>query len=371
VFTFINIENLRRVNMGISSKEMEQMELFPLDCRDKGLSKIEWKEGGIKSLKVKNFKKFKDFTIDFSEMTLLVGTNNSGKSSILQSIRLFFWCIQECAIKNKNKYKFTKKVFPFSDFSLIPAHELRELSYQGLTPNSQKRGIVLEGTLKNGCHLKFCIYSSYNTQMVINPETTKLNLILTDEEFQFINRSPLYIPGFFGIVTKELLSADARLEGLLNSGHHNEVLRNIILRLKQKDEKLTRLVELMKQEFGITNMDIPFESKTSEFLKAAYKEPENRIALDFVSGGSGFLQVLQIMAHALQNPSPILLLDEPDAHMHHSLQKSFLKLLRQFANEENLQIIMASHSESFIRETPIQEIRVINSDLKESDSSQI
>ncbi|MEZ4295678.1 MAG: AAA family ATPase [Polyangiaceae bacterium] len=181
------------------------------------------------------------------------------------------------------------------------------------------------------------------------------------EVFDAISRSPLYIPGFFGVVTKELLAVDARLEELLSSGHHNEVLRNMLLRLRSNAPRIERLREILKEEFKILSLDVPFSEKDSEFLKAAYSESRTRITLDLVSAGSGFLQVLQILVHALQNPSAILLLDEPDAHMHCALQRSFLALLRKFAAAEDLQVIMASHSETFLRETSLESIRVIDS----------
>jgi predicted ATPase len=338
----------------------EQLELFPLAPRDEGRQKVDWCKGGISSLELSRFKRFSKFEIDFGRLTLLVGTNSSGKTSILQAIRLFFWCIKSCLHKDRDGYVFRKAVIPFSDFHLIPSHTLRELSFRGISPNRRTLGTVLKGTLASGLVLSFRIYASYSTLMVVDPEEQP-KTPLSDEEVANIDRPPLYIPGFFGVVTRELLAHDARLEELLNSGHHNEVLRNIILRLKtnKSEGRLQHLVEIMSREFQISAVDLPFSEKTTEFLKAEYSEPGVRIPLDFVSAGSGFLQVLQIMAHALQNPSPILLLDEPDAHMHHALQKSFLGTLRRFANEEDLQVVMASHSETFIRETPLEEIRVV------------
>lgn len=342
-----------------------QLELFHLAPRNEGKPKVDWMKGGLKSITIQRFKRFREFKVDFDRLTLLVGTNSSGKTSVLQAIRLFFWCVDVCLRKDGNQSHFAKAVIPFSDFRLIPAHDLRELAFKGVSPNRRTLGIILTGTLENGLTLAFRIYASYSTLMVVDPEGLPDDP-LTAEQVSVIDRAPLYIPGFFGVVSRELLAHDAHLEELLNSGHHNEVLRNIILRLKGNSANLDRLQQIMKDQFKITGMDLPFSEKTTQYLKAEYSEPDVRVPLDFVSAGSGFLQVLQIMAHALQNPSPILLLDEPDAHMHHSLQRSFLKLLRAFADSEDLQIVMASHSETFLRETPLEEIRVIDADWREA-----
>lgn len=153
---------------------------------------------------------------------------------------------------------------------------------------------------------------------------------------------------------------------MLSSGHHNEVLRNILLRLQTNKERYGRLREILSKEFRIDTLESPFSPRETEFLRATYDEPGNRIPLDLVSGGSGFLQVLQILAHALQNPSPLLLLDEPDAHMHSALQRSFLVLLNDLAEEEQFQVVMASHSETFIRAIELENMRVIDPQRKEA-----
>jgi len=339
---------------------IEQLPLFNLSPRDEGHSKVSSSSGGIRSLALERFKAFKKFSIDFDDTTLLVGANSSGKTTILQAIRLFFWCISVCGRKEGGTVFFKKSVMPFTEFRLIPAHDLRELVYQGITPNKKSIGIVLTGELGNGLVLSFRIYSAYSILMAVDPERpTPSSLEIS--KFDAFARVPLYIPGFFGVVTKELLAVNARLEELLSSGHHNEVLRNMLLRLKGNDKGISRLRELVHTEFKVTALDIPFSEKETEFLRAAYAEPNTRIPLDFVSAGSGFLQVLQILVHTLQNPSPLLLLDEPDAHMHGGLQRSFLSLLSKFAAEEDLQVIMASHSETFLRETMLENIRVVDS----------
>lgn len=42
----------------------------------------------IKQIELKRFKKFKQTTIDLGELSILVGENSSGKTSVLQAINL-------------------------------------------------------------------------------------------------------------------------------------------------------------------------------------------------------------------------------------------------------------------------------------------
>jgi predicted ATPase len=342
-----------------------QLSLFQLTSRDSGKEHVNSTKGGLLELQVKNFKGIENVTTKFDPITLLVGANNSGKSTILQAIRLFFYCVQKCGVSYSDDSVLLKKqVMPFSSFGLIPAHDIRELVINGITPSEKKRGIYLSGKLNSGRRFDFTIYSAYSTLLVILPGDLSPNK-LSKKEYDIVSRQPLYVPGFFGVVTKEYLTTNQRVEELLGSGHHNEVLRNLILRLGP--DNLKSLSSLLGSEFPISFQGVNDDPNIAEFLKAAYRESALRIPLDIISAGSGFLQVLQILTHALQSPSPILLLDEPDAHMHIQLQEHFISLLRSFSSTHNMQIIMASHSETFLRTMELSEIRLVDRKTNRSD----
>lgn len=344
-----------------------QMPLFHLAPRDEGKTQINLKEGGLAELQIKNFKGIHELSTEFDPITLLIGANNSGKSTMLQAIRLFYYCIEKCGIPDSSgKIILKKQVMPFSNFDLIPAHDIKELVTNGITPSDKKRGIYMYGKLFSGQQFDFTIYSAYSTLMVILPGSLSPKK-MSKKEFEFASRQPLYVPGFSGVVAKEFLSTNQRVEELLGSGHHNEVLRNLILRLGN-DERINSLSTILSREFAIKFQGVQGDPNSMKFLRAAYRDESLRIPLDIISAGSGFLQVLQIITHGLQSPSPILLLDEPDAHMHMQLQEHFIKLLRNFAHDHNMQIIMASHSETFSRTMDLSEIRLIDRKTNRSDS---
>lgn len=350
--------------------EVKQLRLFDLAPRNAGQIPTSQEESGLASISIRRFKGIENMEVEFDPITLLVGGNNSGKSTVLQAIRLFYYCIAKCGTPSGDgTVTIRKHVMPFSEFALIPAHDIKELVTGGVTPNTTRRGIYLKGCLRSGQSFDFTIYAAYSTLMVIAPGSVSPSKI-SREEFDRYRREPLYVPGFFGVVTKELLATNRRLEALLTSGHHNEVLRNLVLRLRSVPDTLTYLEKMLQEQFGVTFRGVsenPDAPDASEYLRASYAETGIRIPLDVISAGSGFLQVLQFLTHALQSPSPILLLDEPDAHMHVRLQERFISLLRRFARERQMQVVMASHSETFLRETSLEEIRLVDRKLKRAD----
>jgi hypothetical protein len=73
--------------------------------------------------------------------------------------------------------------------------------------------------------------------------------------------------------------------------------------------------------------------------------------LDVSTTGSGFHQVLLILAFMFARPSSLILLDEPDAHLHVLLQKQLYDILRSLCHERKGQLIIATHSEVLIDST--------------------
>lgn len=65
--------------------------------------------------------------------------------------------------------------------------------------------------------------------------------------------------------------------------------------------------------------------------------------------GSGFLQWLSVIALANDPDIDILLLDEPDADLHPSLQEQLLDVLREIAANSGKQILVATHSAEILR----------------------
>jgi hypothetical protein len=85
-------------------------------------------------------------------------------------------------------------------------------------------------------------------------------------------------------------------------------------------------------------------SKTGRFIRHP-----NYYARDLMAEGSGFLQWLSVYALALGNQGSPILLDEPDAHLHPSLQTQLVQTLEDIATLTGKQILLATHSTEILR----------------------
>ena len=70
---------------------------------------------------------------------------------------------------------------------------------------------------------------------------------------------------------------------------------------------------------------------------------------DLMVEGSGFLQWLSVFALATSPDIDVLLLDEPDAHLHPTLQGQLLEFLRELSERNGTQVLIATHSTEILR----------------------
>jgi predicted ATP-dependent endonuclease of OLD family len=139
------------------------------------------------------------------------------------------------------------------------------------------------------------------------------------------------------------------------TGHVSSVIRNLILDTKENaPQRYDRLKNRLEKDFDFHLDKVLFDEKEDLYVTAQYSEvcDNSTLSLDFSASGSGFMQILQILAPIYRfcpDAAEVVLLDEPDAHLHPNLQTSLATSLRKIQQELNIQIIISTHSTSIIR----------------------
>jgi energy-coupling factor transporter ATP-binding protein EcfA2 len=175
-----------------------------------------------------------------------------------------------------------------------------------------------------------------------------------------VSKRPILIPGFVGLLTREEFRTPARRNQIITEGRHTEVLRNVLLQIKNEHpDRFSALNSIIERYFGVYLSNLSFSQENDQFITADYKQAS--ADLDLVSGGSGFLQILQLLTFFYFVNPDIVLLDEPDAHLHSSLQKVLLELLQEISREQGIQFIIATHSKELINNADPEMIVTISS----------
>lgn len=356
----------------------------------------------FKEVTLYRFKKFNEEKIKLNpnSLTLLVGGNNSGKSTILHAIAVWEFCKLilltekgEESLRTSLGYKgyglSADEFLPLAIPSLkhlwtnLKSQKLRERDGYTL-----KVGCKWDSENKKDCYLEFGL-SLVNDRLFI--KTTSSNLIESDKI-----PTAAYLPTFAGIVDKENKLSIAERRRLIGKGMAGSVLRNSILdmfirntnerkKLKAEKSKISNpdlkslrntdpfelLQKAIREIFNYELKVNPFNDLYHTYIKVeAYKVEfkNNRFAKinhytsrDIMVEGSGFLQWLNVYSLALAKDIDVLLLDEPDAHLHSSLQMTLLERLESFAKFNKKQVLIASHSSEIIKN--VEPSQIISLDL--------
>ena len=138
-----------------------------------------------------------------------------------------------------------------------------------------------------------------------------------------------YLPVFSTFLAQEERKTPVIIEDALARGRVNSVIRNLLLNLKhEKREHL--LTDVLRRVFpSLTKIAIQFDEANDRYISFTYREEGRSKEFDVFMSGSGFQQFVYLFGFIHLREPTVILLDEPDAHLHGSLQTALLSELRQ------------------------------------------
>lgn len=311
---------------------------------------------------MQNFKSFEDFRIDFDDLNILVGINNSGKSTILLGIKACFNFLSEL-IKERDELD-NDSSRTAVDISFLHLPNIKDAWYKKKQRNFQSKiiPIIFNIEFTNGIKIEIHLNQYYGQPHVkIQNSSTP---IAASEVLNILKSNPILIPGFVGALVQEELRTSQSVNRVIAAGRHTEILRNTMLQLKKAESQRFRLLsELIEKYFNVKLSKVDFNDVTDEFVITLFKDQD--VELDIGLAGSGFLQVLQLLAFILVKKSNIVLLDEPDAHLHPSLQKILIEILTELSKKEKIQFVVSTHSKEIVAQTEPKKIIFIDKQNRE------
>ncbi|MBF0554033.1 MAG: AAA family ATPase [Nitrospirae bacterium] len=301
----------------------------------------------ITELTIRNFKGISDQTYTFTKFDLLVGRNNSGKSTILQAMAIWQYCVDAFRRSKQKKSGSIQIVLP--NFTALPLPEFN-LLWKGRYIARQQKFILIEIILKfkkkDDTIEEFGVSVRYQSPQAIYAFPQKgwsdFYKLYDDNVLPRL----VYVPPFSGLDPFEILVDDAVVRRNVGKGQPGSVLRNILYRVSNDDENWEIIEEKVKEWFDVDILPPDYEGGESINIEIEYQDKDGR-KFDIISGGSGFHQALTLLAfyYGYEGLTTILF-DEPDAHMHVNLQR---EILNYFQRLNTTQFIIATHAEEFIK----------------------
>jgi predicted ATPase len=304
----------------------------------------------LKTLTIQNFKRFKQKTkIDFEAITILLGANNSGKSTVLQALSIFQYCLDNTRKKKNGSIGLETKTIGPEEFGALPVASPKDLWSNG----QSSKPIEIEAEFDNGSKIKFEIKFQYNRFSIHPTVTGPVSHLVETTKIR-------YVPIHSGLGLREEYRLAPAIADSLQRLEHGAVIRNLLWDLKENDDAgWNRLLGILKRLYPEARIDVNFDKDVDRFIGSGYSDKVLERNLDVVVSGTGFQQVLQIFTGVLSQGSNIVLLDEPDAHLHGRLQGDLMKVFEELAINAGIQFVMASHSPHLLAAAPSGSLRAM------------
>ena len=349
----------------------------------------------IKHVTIKNFKGINSLEITPKKFNVLVGRNNTGKTSILEAISV---CINSDLIKNLFENKYQNSIINYlSDNSSIKIekedNKVKKLSLRRATPEQilnllkndlsdffSKKGklprkfdknIAIERIIKDLDKDKIYQTSldsivalvNYSDRQILLPGKLYENL-LTDALYELDDiykhkkvkdstarsSKETLIDSIWGNV--EMFSMLRYFNKPLNKNPFGIDKKNNITFIKDTlnsfksintSEKLAlQLENMIKHDNIIPNLT------RFNFHSLVLDTEDGSKEIPIESMGDGFKSLIYILTRLYENESNIILIEEPENYMHPGYIRELIHYIISIANNSQTQLFITTHSQDFL-----------------------
>lgn len=302
----------------------------------------------IRRVIIDGFKRFDRVEFALPGHIVVAGPNNTGKTTLLQAIAA--WNLSLTRWKELNDFQrhggsYTRAPIARQAFSPVPLR-----AFDLLWLDRRYRGAISIEVRTDDWALKMTLEADSTEQIYVRPEP------VDPETVRRVALTTAFVPPMTGLSIEEPVYTNPKLEQLLGQGKPGEVLRNLLVNAHQGGESWARLQESIRRLFGYQLLP---PDATGANIVAEYRMVDDGPFFDVSSAGSGFQQVLMLLAMLNARPGSVLLLDEPDAHLHMMLQDAIYAELRAVAARTKSQLVVATHSEVIINAVDARELCVL------------
>jgi AAA15 family ATPase/GTPase len=298
----------------------------------------------ISSIKIERFKNIKELDVPLKGITVLIGSNNAGKSTIQQGIQFAVSVSQTTKYQNA---RWTGNRCPTSisseDLLYTPLKDV-----EALAPNGRLR-VKLEDAIK--ITFNEAEHSSYVT--IRKGKNKNISTAITGKELgkrlqDIENPYSIIVPGLAGIPALEEYKPPSIVRKAAAKGDANSVFRNILLLLSTNTSKWNDFTKRFQAIFSEYSIKVLFDKNYDEQIHVRVTKGDVSLPID--ACGTGILQSIQILAYYYLYKPKLLILDEPDSHLHPNNQRLLARLLRKLNEETECQIVISTHSRHLLDE---------------------
>mgnify|MGYP000518187346 CR=1 FL=1 len=324
----------------------------------------------LNSLEIKNFRLLESFQVmKLGQVNLIVGKNNSGKSSVLEALRIYAGSANRGLLENiahghNEKYRLNEDEEQNAFDTVLPFEDL----FTGRRFPENDNGIVIGEVADTAKSLNinhaFLVEEEETTSDELGEKTTRIRritvnkselsdleypakdvLIITREEHTFIvdfARSGLPPRRF--VPEKDIIPCSVIPTQFISM---DELAKEWdAITLTDGENIVKEALRIVLPEFeDLTFVDNTYyRGRTNQRRLAKVKISNLPRPVPLNSLGDGMLRILQLVLKVFSAKGGFLLIDEFENGLHYSVQEKVWSLLFQLSKDLNIQIFATTHS---------------------------
>ena len=305
------------------------------------------KNVAISSIRFDGYKALRSFSFTLQRMNVLVGPNNSGKSTIIRAFRILEVALRQAYARKAVMIQSNDRNFMgyrISDRNL-------PVSLENVHTDYEESDAKIHFRCSNGNLLELLFPSDGGCILIPNAQGKQC---YTPGRFKICFPISIQtVPELGPLEDEEHLLNEETIRRGLSTHRASRHFRNYWRLFPEGFEEFANMVSQTwpGMEIGRPELTDLMSKRLTMFCR------ENRISREIYWSGFGFQIWCQILAHISRGKnSTVLVIDEPEIYLHPDIQRQLVGILRDIGPD----IVVASHSTEIIGESDPSEILTID-----------
>jgi ABC-type branched-subunit amino acid transport system ATPase component len=340
--------------------------------------------------KLANYRKFTLQEILFDRpITVLVGRNNSGKTTILEALGVLFQVLSGPIPVNKRINKpgeiaaYAQVQLRFNDQEWIRITELVAAGYPQFN-DELKLDTIMSLLVNSSIDYRWTskyvggIYQTGQDSRTIGFSNTDTLSKLSDTQSTIISAGldrllSIHLGKFLGVIhmsSERYLPLEEKFIPFeeLSSVEENkraQYLRNNLYQLrKTAPSKYEAMVGIFRRLFELSHVDNFLDENSG---KIELNFTEGNIVSNLLEMGAGVTSLVTMFGRIMTPGISLALLDEPDINLHPGLVRELISFLRDI--QDTTQLVVSSHNQTFVNS--VERVEILHVKTSSSYSSTV
>lgn len=362
----------------------------------------------IDKIRVKNFRALKDVEVNLKPITILVGANNTGKTTLLRALNNVLGIArnqinQDDLFLDKDGRQPTKEII--IDIRIVPTdikgNRVNNFDSKwssklgtGIQADNDKEFLAIRAKYNFGIEdspsINYFLFTNWENEQLNADEFKGFNQIRNNIKMYFIDAQRDILEdskqrnSFFGKLVSQLDYGDSleELKGQITKLNSEAIEKsNVLKHLREELKKLNQTTQTEGEGVSLNpfpkkisdlhkGMKVYFQDSRSDSFSMENHGMGTRSWASIITAGAFSSWQVQQINTRIENGEetdllfPIFALEEPEAHLHPNAQRTLYKQLKSFQGQK----IVSTHSPYIAGQAELEELRHF---FKNSDSSMV